>query len=102
MCLVSLRWTVRVTLTPQRSPENIEAWHGVNFWCFLCCRHILIKKLSALRDSEPELAQLLADQVSVLQRLLSCLFSKRSRERVEAGSRGPSAGLDPRDPRTLT
>ena len=26
-------------------------------------RHILIKKLSELRDSEPELAQLLADQI---------------------------------------
>lgn len=32
-----------------------------------CCRHTLIKKLSQLRESEPELAQLLIDQVSLLE-----------------------------------
>lgn len=43
-----------------------------NVW-FLCCRHVLIKKLSQLRDSEPDLAQLLVDQVRLLERAKSRL-----------------------------
>ena len=40
---------------------------------FPCCRHVLIKKLSQLRDSEPDLAQLLVAQVRLLERAKSRL-----------------------------
>lgn len=53
-----------------------------------CCRHTLIKKLSQLRTSEPELAQLLVDQVSPWSRRTEgCQFCEPASS-LEAGQLG--------------
>lgn len=44
----------------------------------MCCRHTLIKKLSQLRHSEPDLAQLLVDQVSHQEELRHCSVSTKT------------------------
>ena len=72
VCLIFLCWTfllhscecsdnsicleVRGPCAGLRSPELPSGG--------FCCRHTLIKQLSQLRQSEPDLAQLLVDQVS--------------------------------------
>lgn len=61
---------------PSISEESLQvtspcAWCAPQLWLMcgfpVCCRHVLIKKLSQLRDSEPDLAQLLVDQVRLLE-----------------------------------
>lgn len=53
---------LKVQITPTSEESSQHRGPRTN-WCFLCRRHALIRKLSQLRDSEPELAQLLVDQI---------------------------------------